>query len=392
MADYKVVEVTSSRDLKKFIDFPNELYKDCPQYVPALFSDQKKSLTAAPSLEYCTHKMWMVTDGKKVAGRICGMINPRYNERYGKKRVRFGWFDTVNDIEVARLLIETAEAWAREQGMTEIHGPLYYNTLGKQGMLVEGFENIPPFNCYYNYPYYNDLVTSLGYEKECDWLQYKMAADQEVPEKMQNIAKRLMERYKLTEGDIDSLKHDKSLVKKFFEMYNESFAGAVYNFVPFTEEEMEEEAEQTLGLLDKKLCCFLQDENGEVVAFGISFPSISKALQKAKGSMFPFGWIHFLKAIKNYTVLDLMINGAAPKWQHSGVSSVYHCIMAKKYRDCGAKWAIANPQIETNTAVNVWSKYENELYMRRRCYVKSLYPDRPVEPVIMKDKEQEENK
>jgi len=158
------------------------------------------------------------------------------------------------------------------------------------------------------------------------------------------------------------------------------------------EEEMEEEAEQTLGLLDKKLCCFLQDENGEVVAFGISFPSISKALQKAKGSMFPFGWIHFLKAIKNYTVLDLMINGAAPKWQHSGVSSVYHCIMAKKYRDCGAKWAIANPQIETNTAVNVWSKYENELYMRRRCYVKSLYPDRPVEPVIMKDKEQEENK
>lgn len=198
---------------------------------------------------------------------------------------------------------------------------------------------------------------------------------------------RLMERYRLVEGDINSLKHNRALVRKFFEMYNASFAGAVYNFVPFTDEEIEEEAQQTLGLLDSRLCCFLMDENKEVVAFGISFPSISGALQKAKGSMFPFGWIHFLRAMKDYTVLDLMINGAAPKWQHSGVSSVYHCIMAKKYRDCGAKWAIANPQIETNTAVNVWDRYEHELYMRRRCYVKSLYPDRPVEPVKMKGQE-----
>ena len=217
-------------------------------------------------------------------------------------------------------------------------------------------------------------MTALGYVKECDWLQYKMAADQEVPEKMQNIAMRLMERYRLVEGDIDSLKHDRKLVRKFFEIYNESFAESVYNFVPFTDEEIEEETEQTIGLLDKRLCCFLLDENGEIVAFGISFPSISGALQKAKGSMFPFGWIHFLKALRNFTVLDLMINGAAPKWQRSGVSSVYHCIMAKKYRECGAKWAIANPQIETNTAVNVWDRYEHELYMRRRCYIKSLVP------------------
>lgn len=390
MADYRVVEVRSRKDLMQFIKFPDILYRNCPQYVPALHKDQVRSLTTVSTAKYCPHRLWMVKDGRKVVGRICAMVNPRYNEYYGKKRARFGWFDTIDDIEVARLLIGTAEDWARSQGMTEIHGPLYYNTLGKQGMLVEGFGNIPPFNCYYNFPYYNSLVTALGYVKECDWLQYKMAADQEVPEKMQNIAMRLMERYRLVEGDIDSLKHDRSLVRKFFEMYNESFAGNVYNFVPFTDEEIDEEAEQTLGLLDRRLCCFLQDENGEVVAFGISFPSISRALQKAKGSMFPFGWIHFLRALKDYTVLDLMINGAAPKWQHSGVSSVYHCIMAKKYRDCGAKWAIANPQIETNTAVNVWDRYEHELYMRRRCYVKSLYPDRPVEPVVLKGMKQDD--
>ena len=278
MADYKIVEVKTSKDLKKFITFPDKLYKDCPQYVPALHSDQKKSLTSVSTLSYCLHKMWMVEDGGKVVGRICGMINPRYNERYGKKRARFGWFDTVNDLEVARLLIGTAEAWAKEHGMTEIHGPLYYNTLGKQGMLVEGYENIPPFNCLYNYPYYNDLVTALGFEKECDWVQYKLRADQPVPDKMVAIAERLKDRYKMTEGDIDSLKKDKAMVKEFFRIYNDSFSEAVYNFIPFTDEEIAEEADQTIGLLDKRLCCFLLDEDNKIAAFGISFPSISGAL------------------------------------------------------------------------------------------------------------------
>ncbi len=372
MADYRIVEVKTKKDLNRFISFPDKLYKDCPQYVPALHSDQRKSLTKVASLKYCTRVMWLAMDGKKVVGRICGMINPRYNERYGTKRARFGWFDTINDIEVAKLLLGTAEKWAKAQGMNEIHGPLYYNTLGKQGMLVEGFENLAPFNCIYNYPYYNDLVTSLGYVKECDWLQYKMKADQGVPPKMAAIAERLQERYSLTVGDIDSLKHDKALVREFFRIYNESFAESVYNFVPFTDEEIEEEAAQTIGLLDKRLCCFLLDENKEIAAFGISFPSISKALQKAKGSMFPFGWIHFLKALKKFDTIDLMLNGAAPKWQNTGVSSVFHCIMARKYQENEVKWAIANPQIETNLAVNVWDRYEHELYMRRRCYIKSI--------------------
>ena len=373
MERYKVVEVVSKRDLKRFIGFPNELYRNCPQYVPALVSDQVKSLTSVSSAKYCPHKMWMVLDGKKVAGRICGMINPRYNERYGTKRARFGWFDTVNDIEVAGLLLGTAEKWAMENGMTEVHGPLYYNTLGKQGMLVEGYENVPPFNCLYNYPYYNDLLTSLGYAKECDWVQYRLRADQELPDKMIAIAGRLKDRYRLVEGDVDTLKHDKSLVREFFRIYNESFSETVYNFVPFTDEEIEEEANQTIGLLDSRLCCFLLDENREIAAFGVSFPSISRALQKARGSMFPFGWIHFLRALKKFDTVDLMINGAAPKWQNTGVSSVYHNIMSGKYRKAGVKWAITNPQIDTNSASFVWSKYENELYMRRRCYLKKLF-------------------
>ena len=372
MSVYKVVEVLSKRDLKRFIKFPDQLYRDCPQYVPALHSDQVKSLTKVSTLSYCKRKMWMVLDGNKVVGRICGMINPRYNALYDKKRARFGWFDSIDDLEVARLLLGTAEDWARENGMEEIHGPLYYNTLGKQGMLIEGFQNIPPFNCIYNYPYYAGFMDALGYVKECDWVQYKVPADQKPQDKIYRIAGLLKERYNLHEGSLSKLKKDKKMVRYFFDVYNESFAKSVYNFIPCTKEEIEEEASEVLRFVNDKTSSIIFDEHEELVGFGITFPSISKALQKAKGHLFPFGWWHLLRAMHDYHTVDLMINGAVPKWQNTGVSSIYHCTMSEKYRKMGTKIAITNPQIESNGAANVWGKYDNELFMRRRCFVKEL--------------------
>lgn len=377
MHEYKVVEVTTRKQLMMFIKFPDELYKDCKQYVPALHSEQIYSLTKVSSLKYCSRKMWMVLDygtgsKGKVVGRICGMINPRYNEKYGTKRARFGWFDTINDIEVAGLLVSTAERWAEEQGMNEIHGPLYYNTLGKQGMLVEGFDNIPPFNCIYNYPYYNELIESLGFVKECDWLQYKMVADRGVPEKVTRIAGMLKQRYNLHEGSIKRLKRDKKMIKHFFDVYNDSFADSVYNFIPFTDEEVQEEAKAAMKFLNDKTSVIILDDNNRPVAFGIAFPTISRALQKAKGKLFPFGWYHIWKAAHTLDTVDLMLNGAVPEWQNTGVSAVYHCAISERCIKYGTHWAIANPQIESNGAVNVWSRYEHELFMRRRCYVKTI--------------------
>jgi len=373
MSEYKVVEVTTRGDLNRFIQFPDDLYKDCPQYVPALHIDQRRSLTKVSTLKYCKRKMWLVLDGKKVVGRICGMINPRYNERFNTRRARFGWFDMIEDFEVAKLLISTAEQWAKSEGMTEIHGPLYYNTLGKQGMLIEGFENIPPFNCIYNFPYYKDFVEKLGFQKECDWIQYKMASTEKPAEKMYRIANMLKTRYNLHTGDIDKLKKDPAMVDKFFKTYNESFADTVYNFIPFTEEEIKEEAASMLGFVSSKTCTIVLDENNDLAGFGITLPSISKGLQKAKGHLFPFGWYHILKAMHTYETVDLMLNGATPKWQNTGVSAIFHCDMFDKLAKVGSKWAIANPQIETNGAVNVWDKYSNtELYMRRRCYIKPI--------------------
>ena len=367
-----VKEVTDKRDLKRFIRFPDELYRGCPQYVPALHSSELHSLTKVSTLSYCKRRMWLALDSGKVVGRICAMINPRYNERYSTRRVRFGWFDCIDDLEVARALFKAAGDWARSEGMDEIHGPLYYNTLGKQGMLVEGFENIPPFNCLYNYPYYNRLMESLGFVKECDWLQYKMVANHGVPEKARRVAKLVMERYNLHAGSIDALKKNPEQVRKFFKVYNDSFSQSVYNFIPFTDEEIAEEAESSLRFISDKASCILFDENDEIVAFGISFPSISKALQKAGGHLFPFGWYHLWRALHNYETTDLMINGAVPEWQNRGVSAVYYKEMADKAVKIGNRWAISNPQIESNSAVNIWNSYEHEPFMRRRCYIKKL--------------------
>ena len=373
MKGYSIHEVAGRRDLRRFIRFPETLYAGCSQYVPPLHKGQEHELMHSASLQYCTRKMWLAEDASgKVVGRICAMINPRYNDKYGKRRVRFGWFDLINDAEVAELLIGTAEKWAKEQGMDEIHGPLYYNTLGRQGMLVEGFDKIAPFSCLYNYPYYVDIMQKLGFEKECDWIQYRMPADQGADDRLEAISARLMQKYRLRVADFDKLKKDKRVVRKFFKTYNECFDGNVYNFVPFTDEEIEEEIDQIIGQLDKRLCCVIMDEQDDVAAFGISVPCLSRAMQKARGSLFPFGWCHVLKAMNDFEHIDLMLEGAAPKWQNTGISAVFHGMMARQYKECGARWALANPQIETNTAVNVWARYEHELWLRRRCWIRKI--------------------
>ena len=373
MAEYSIKEVLGKRDLKRFIVFPEKLYKGCGQYVPPLHKGQEHELMHSAPLQYCKRKMWIAeNEAGEVVGRICAVINPRYNEKYGTKRVRFGWFDLINGVKVAELLFNAAERWASEEGMEEIHGPLYYNTLGRQGMLVEGFDKLAPFSCLYNYPYYVDIMQQLGFEKECDWIQYMMPADQGVDEKMKAISSRIMDRYKLHVADFDKLKKDRDMVRKFFKTYNECYDGTVYNFVPFTEAEIEEEIDMIIGQLDKRLCSVIMDSDNEVAAFGVAIPSLSTAMQKAKGRLFPFGWYHVLKAMNDFTHLDLMLEGAAPKWQNTGISAVFHGLMASQFQACGSKWALANPQIETNTAVNVWGRYAHELWLRRRCWIKRI--------------------
>lgn len=369
-----VKEVETKRDLKKFYQFQNKLYKNSKEYVPTLDIDQKNSLTKDPALDYCTNKMWLAYKGERVVGRIMAIINPRYNELYNLRRGRFGWFDFENDIEIAKALTDTAAQWLKSKGMTHMHGPLAYNTMGRQGMLVSGFENTPPVNCLYNYPYYVEFMEKLGFEKECDWVQYKLNASQGAPEKLNRMADILMRRYNLRFLDIRKINKEqwRKLSENFFKVYNECFK-AVHNFIPLTRHEVDAVGSHYLKLLRPELTCIVVDENDEIATFGLCFPSTSEGFKKAKGKLFPFGWYHILKEYRHYKTIDLMMVGSAPAWNSKGLSAIYHSHLAASFREHHIACAITNPQIETNTAaVKVWESYDHQEFMRRRCFIRPI--------------------
>lgn len=370
---YTVREVGNSRQFKQFYQFQNRLYRNCRTYVPSLDFDQKHTLSKSPCLDYCQQKLLLCFDeAGRVAGRCCAIINPRYNELYGKRRMRFGWTDFIEDFEVARLLLTAAEDWGRSLGMDEIHGPLGYNTMYKQGMVVEGFDSLPQSNNLYNFPYYQDFVERLGYVKEADWLQYRLDTDQTLPEKLHRIADLLLQRYSLNIARIAQLKKRKDLIAKFFKEYNETFR-SVRNFVPFTEREIAEEGGKYIDRLSDDLSCIILDGDEDIAAFGICIPSLSKALQKANGHLFPLGWWHLLRAQKKYETVDMMLVGVSPKWRDKGLSAILHSHLGRRWQELGVKECISNPQFEDNSARKVWDAYERKtLYIRRRVYIKSL--------------------
>ena len=221
---YTVREVGNAREFRLFYQFQNRLYRDCPTYVPSLDYDQRHTLAHSPCLDYCRQQLLLCFDeAGRVAGRCCAIINPRYNERYGTRRMRFGWTDFIEDFEAARALLTAAEEWGRSQGMTEIHGPLGYNTMYKQGLVVEGFDSVPQSNNLYNFPYYKEYLERLGYGKEADWLQYRFDATQPLPERLQRLSEMLLQRYGLRIADIGRLKKDKDIIARFFKEYNAAF-------------------------------------------------------------------------------------------------------------------------------------------------------------------------
>ena len=370
---FTVREVQNAHEFRQFYQFQNRLYRDCPTYVPSLDFDQKHTLAHSPCLDYCQQKLLLCFDeAGRVAGRCCAIINPRYNELYGTRRMRFGWTDFIADFEAARTLLSAAEAWGRSQGMTEIHGPLGYNTMYKQGLVIEGFDSVPQSNNLYNFPYYRDYLERLGFEKEADWIQYRFPVGQPLPEKLHRLAALLQERYHLQIADIEQLKKRKDLIAKFFKEYNASFL-SVRNFVPFTEKEIAEEGANYIGRLSNELSCIILDPEEDIAAFGICIPSLSQALQRANGHLFPLGWWHLWRAQRQYDTVDMMLVGVSPKWHDKGLSAILHNNLGRTWQQRGVKWCISNPQFEDNSALKVWDAYpQKEFFIRRRVYCKSL--------------------
>ncbi len=368
----EIKEITSLKDIRKFIKFPHKLYKNNSSYVPVLDADELETLTKSPSLEYCRIRMWLAYSPKgEIVGRIAAIMNPRVNEFQSTNRIRFGWFDFIDDIDVANALLEKAEEWGREEGMTQIHGPLGYNTWGRQGMLVEGFENTPPSNCLYNYSYYPLIMDRLEYGKQVDWIQIKITANVGVPDKLRRLNELLLQKYKLRIMPLDEFKKEKHLLMEFFKSYNESFRN-IDNFVPLTEPEVIKIGKDYIPMLNPELTCILVDETKSVAAFAICFPNMTEPLKKAGGKIFPFGWYHLMKGMKKFDSIDLMLLGAAPQWQNKGISSIIHTYLATRFKHLDLKYAITNPQAKDNSVVKVWDSYEHVPFMRRRCYIKNL--------------------
>jgi hypothetical protein len=371
-----IKEVRTKKELKHFIRYPNRLYKDCPYYIPPLESNEYKMLTAHPAKSFCDIRLWLAYKNGKIAGRIGGIINHRYNELKDKKRIRFGWFDVDNDIEIAKALLQTVEEWGRKENLIEISGPSRYSNMEKQGMLIDGFDVLSTISCDYNYPYYPLLMDKLGYKKEEDYLQLKTEI-KEIPSKIENLTLLIAQRYHVRMKAFKDKKELMQYAKRFFYALNKSFT-YVYNFIPLTDEEIEYLIENNFSIADKELIGIIVDENDDIVGFSFSVPSLSKAFRKAGGKLFPFGWYHILKALKKNDTIDLYLTGVLPHLK--GIHVLYHYHLHKTYLEKGFKYAVTNQQLENNQGHRIWEKYGGKVITKRRCYMKEIrdYPQMPI--------------
>ncbi len=366
-----IKEVKTKKNLRTFVRFPRMLYRGNPYYAPALENGEIKDFTENPTARFCNYKLWLAYRGKEVVGRIAGIINPKCNMHWRQQRVRFGWIDFIDDTDVARTLLNTVENWGKENGMKEIHGPCGFSNMDKQGMLVDGFEELIPIAGAYNYSYYPAILEQLGYVKDVDWIQYEMSASQPVPDSVERVCNMICKKYNVI---IKSFRKNKEILPyahKFFHALNASFKD-IYNFTPLTDEEIDYQVKKYFPLLRPDLINLVVDQNDDIVGFALSMPSFTKAFRKANGKLFPFGWFHIFKALNNYEVIDLYFSGVHPDWQHTGIHALYHNALNRTYIKRHACLGISTQQLENNTAAKVWKKYNGRQHIRRRCYLKVL--------------------
>ncbi len=370
----RIKEVETKKEQKQFIDLPFELYMDCPYYVPPLYGDEKGMFKKSFIYNDCCDIVnYIAYDGDRPVGRIQGIIQRAYNEKNNEKRVRFTRFDSVNNKEVAAKLFGAVESWAVEKGMDTACGPLSFSDLEREGMLVEGFDEMSTFETQYNYEYIPKLVESLGYEKEVDWTESKIYPPAEDDGTMKKMADFVMKRYKLHFGEAKN-------IDDFINKYGDQFFGLIdkgyenlYGTVPFTEPMKKEIIKSFKLIVDTKHVAIILDENDRAVCIGICFPSISKAVQKSQGKLTPAALVRLLKAIKNPNIIDLGLIAVEPEYLNHGVPAVVSAEILRMLKEDGIEYADTNLNLETNASIqNMWKRFTEVKYKRYRAYVKRL--------------------
>ena len=374
-----VKEVTTLRELKQFVSFQYSLYKDNRYWVPPLRADELQSLRKDknPAFDFCEARYWLAYKDGKIAGRVAAIINKRYNEKWNQKAARFGWFDFVDDDDVSGRLLQEVERWASEQGMSHIHGPLGFTDMDGEGVLVEGFEETSTLGALYNHPYYQRHIERLGYSKDTDWIEYEATMHGEIPEKVARLAEIALKRNNLRVLNARKAKELLPYAKKIFHVLNDAYKD-LYGFVELSEKQIDMYVKQYFGFIIPEYVPVVLDSNNEVVAFGIAMPSLSKALQRCKGRLFPFGFIYVLRALKKNRRVDLYLTAVRPDMQNKGVNAILIHESNKVYIKNKIEKVETNRELEGNTKVQAqWKFYDVRQHKRRRCYKKQLTSVRP---------------
>jgi GNAT superfamily N-acetyltransferase len=372
--DVQIKEVTNLKELKSFIRFPHGLYRGNPYWVPALTFDELNTLRRDknPAFEYCEARYWLAYRQGRIVGRVAAILNRRHVEKWKQPYLRFGWIDFIDDPAVSAALMQTVEAWVKETGMTAVHGPLGFTDLDREGMLVEGFDELATLATTYNYPYYPTHMGKLGYTKDTDWMEYEITVPPEPNETIARIADIALRRNKLKLLEVPNKKRLLLYAKELFQLLEDEYKH-LYGVVPFTEKQVEAYIDQYFGFVTPDFVPIILDQSGRMVAFGVVIPSLSKALQKAKGQLFPFGFIYLLHALKKNDRADLYLVAVKKEYQGKGVNAILMNKMHGVLSKLGISKVESNPELETNQNVQgQWKYYEKRQHKRRRVFIKHL--------------------
>lgn len=369
-----IKEVTTRAQLRKFIDFPYKLYKDNPNWVPNLRSDDMNCLRKDknPAFAFCKAAYWLAYKDGELVGRIAGLINPRYETRWEKPYARFGWIDFIDDPQVSQALLSTVETWAKTQGMQAVHGPLGFTDLDREAMLVEGFDELGTLATIYNHPYYPDHMQKAGYVKDIDWVEYQIKVPDQPVEKISKLAGVVAKRFKLHMLEAKNKKELLRYTLQLFELLDEAYQH-LYGVTPLSREQMEAYIKQYFGFISPEYVPIVLDENDRMVAFGIAMPSLSQALRKAKGRIFPLGFIHLLRALRQNDKADLYLVAIRKDFQGKGVNAMLITHLLDVFKHDGITRVESNPELENNLNVQTqWKHFETRQHKRRRVFIKQL--------------------
>ena len=370
-----IIEVTNKKLLKKWVEFPNKLYKDNEYYVPFLTSDEIGTFTkkSNPAYEFCETKLFIAYKDKTIVGRIGGIINHAYNKKWDKNAIRFTRFDFIDDYEVSKALFDSVVSWGKERGYTSIMGPIGFTDMDHEGMLVEGFNELNMSITFYNYPYYLDHMTNLGLVKDIDWMEFQVFIPEQTDPRIDKLSQRILERNGF---ELVTYTDRKVLYKEAFDAFKviDIAFSKLYGTVPLTPAIIKKTIDDYIPLVNLDYLCSIKNKDGQIIGFGVLIPSIAKALKKSNGKLFPFGIFRLLKALNGKNdVLEMFLIGVEPEYQKLGIPAIMMNALLKKCIENGVKLCETGPELETNANVQgLWKGFETRQHKRRRCFIKEI--------------------